>query len=184
MLADLKLGLDNKTHNLPQQHNISDMFRRFYSPGTQIFSLLIAGVLSLIKAPKKTKRPARASARSPYYDAVQEVVAAHADCTAEVFNVFVSGAGKVRIFSELSPGDRVELHLREEGIGVFVDGKYMSTPLLPESSRLRDCLESDTEVKAFLGGRDVTSCSEDAEFCSIVAFYKIEGVPPTRISIK
>lgn len=160
------------------------MFRRF-SPTVYIISLAIARVLSLIKPPRKTtRRPASDSAPSPYLNPVRKVVEAHADCTAEVFNVFISGAGKVRIFSKLTPGDRVELRLRYGDVALYADEKYMSTPLLPDSSRLHDLLESDTEVEAFLGGRDVESSTDEAEFCSIIAFYKIEGVPPTHVSIK
>ena len=159
------------------------MFRLF-SPGIQIFSLMTAGFLSLFKPSNKPTRPASKPAASPYSDMVRNVVASHADCTAEVFNVFVTGPAKVRIFSDLTPGDMVELRLRNGEVSVYADGKYMSTPLLPDSSRLRDLLESDTDVEAFLGGRDVTSCTDDAEFCSIIAFYKIEGVPPTRISVE
>lgn len=168
------------------------MFRSF-SPTVQLFSLMTAGILSLFKSSKKTRTsgpaagstPATNHSRSPYYDRVQKVVAAHADCTAEIFNIFVHGAGKVRIFSELIPGDRVDLRLRDDEVSVYVDGKYMSTPLLlSDSSRLRSLLESDADIDAFLGGRDVSCCSDDAEFCSIIAFYKIKGVPPTRISVE
>lgn len=159
------------------------MFRS-YSPGTQIFSLIAAGILSLFKPSKKIRRSTSDSSSSPYHASVRRVVDAHADCTAEVFNVFVSGAGKVRIFSELTPGDRVELKLRNGEVSLYADGKYMSTPLLSDSSRLPHILESDTEVEAFLGGRDVLSCTDDAEFCSIIAFYKIDGVPPTVVSIE
>lgn len=90
----------------------------------------------------------------------------------------------MRIFSELIPGDRVELRLRNGEVTLYADGKYMSTPLLSDSSRLRFLLETDEEVEAFLGGRDVTSSSEDAEFCSIIAFYKIQDVPPTKIILE
>lgn len=157
---------------------------RIFSPGIQIFSLMTAGFLSLFKSSNKTSRPASGSAPSPYSDMIHKVVASHADCTAEVFNIFVHGVGKVRIFSDLTPGDRVELRLRDGEVSVYADGKYMCTPLLTDSSRLRHLLESDVDVEAFLGGRDVTSCTDDAEFCSIIAFYKIEGVPPTHISVE
>lgn len=159
------------------------MFRNF-SPGVQIFSLVVAKTLSLFKAPKKSTKPIPTAAPNTYSQMIRKVVAAHADCTAEVFNIFVSGAGKVRIFSELTPGDRVELKLINGEVSVYADGKFMSTPLLPDSSRLRSLLESYEEVEAYLGGRDVISCTDDAEFASIIAFYKIKGVPPTPVSIQ
>lgn len=159
------------------------MFRS-YSPGTTLFSLVAAGVLSLFKSPKKTKRTTSDSVPSPYSDMVRKVVASHAECTAEIFNIFVSGAGKVRIFSELTPGDRVELRLRNGDVSVYANGKYMASLLLSDSSRLHSLLESKADVEAFLGGRDVTSCTDEAELCSIIAFYKIKGVPPTRISVE
>ncbi|MDE6006490.1 MAG: hypothetical protein K2G67_02935 [Muribaculaceae bacterium] len=144
---------------------------------------MTAGFLSLFKSSKKPCTPASGSYTSPYSDMMRKVTAAHADCTAEVFNVFVSGAGKVRVFSELAPGDRVELRLRDGAVSVYAGGKYISAPLLPDSSRLRHLLESGAEVEAFLGGRDVASCTDDAEFCSIIAFYRMEGVPPTKVAV-
>lgn len=161
----------------------SYMFR-FYSPGVQIFSLITAGILSLIKPRKKTGRRASDSAPDPYTDKVRRVVASHADCTAEIFNIFVSGVRKVRFFSLLTPGDRVELRLREGNVSVYAHGKYMCTPLLSDTSRLLRLLESDVNVEAFLGGRDLSSCTDEAEFCTIVAFYKIQGVAPTHISVE
>lgn len=157
---------------------------RIYSPGVTLFSLAVAVVLSLIKLPRKIRKPASDSASSPYLDMVRKVVASHADCTAEIFNIFVSGVARVRIFSELTPGDRVELRLRNGAVSVYANGKYMASPLLSDSSRLYSLLESKADVEAFLGGRDVTSCTDEAEFCSIIAFYKIKGVPPTHISVE
>lgn len=93
-------------------------------------------------------------------------------------------SGKVRIFSELTPGDRVRLQLRDGEVSVYAHGKYMCTPLLSDSSRLRRLLESDVNVEAFLGGRDVASGTDEAEFCSIIAFYKIPGVAPTHVSVE
>lgn len=163
------------------------MFRQ-YSPGVQLFSLITARFLSLFKSSKKARRPRpnpeSSHSRGPYCNLVQKVVAAHTDCTAEVFNIFVSGADKVRVFSELTPGDRVELRLRGGEVAVYTAGKYMATPLLPDSSRLHSLVESDTDIDAFLGGRDVTNCSDEAEFCSIIAFYKIDGVLPTHVLIE
>lgn len=157
---------------------------RIYSPGVQIFSLLTAGFLSLFKSSRKAGRQSPNTDRTPYLETLRKVVDAHADCTAEVFNVFISGRGKVRIISELVPGDRVELRLRDGEVSVYAGGKYVSTPLLPDSSRLRRLLETEVAIDAFLGGRDVTSCTEEAEFCSIIAFYQIEGVPPTHVNIE
>lgn len=156
---------------------------RIYSPGALLFSLIVAGLLSLVKTNKKARRYVAPPTPQPYTDHVNNVVDAHADCTAEVFNIFVSGSRKVRIFSELIPGDRVELCIRDDEVVVCVKGKYMATPLLPDTSRLRELLEADVEIEAFLGGRDVTSCTEEAEFCSIIAFYKIEGVAPTKVRV-
>ncbi|MDE7401957.1 MAG: hypothetical protein K2M87_00925 [Muribaculaceae bacterium] len=159
------------------------MFRS-YSPGATLFSLVVAGFMSLIKPSRKIVKQTPDSSPSPYLDRVRKVVVSHADCTAEIFNIFVSGARKVRIFSELTPGDRVELRLRNGDVSVYADGEYMDSPLLSDSSRLHSLLESNADVEAFLGGRDATYCTDEAEFCSIVAFYKIKGVPPTDISVE
>lgn len=166
---------------------------RYSSPDAQLFALIAAGVLSMIIIQKRNsvkaakKEPLKAvpaNAPCPYISRVQKVVASHADCTAEVFNIFVSGAARVRIFSDLIPGDKVELRMRDEKVAVYAEGKYMSTPLLPATSRLPGLLESDEDVEAYLGGRDISSGTDTADFCSIIAFYKIPGVPPTKVNIE
>lgn len=157
---------------------------RIYPPGVTLIALLVAGVLTLFRSKRKTRRPASDYAPSPYLDRVKDVVDSHSDCTAEVFNIFVSGADKVRIFSELIPGDRVELRLRDDEVSVYVKGIFMSATILSDSSSLCKLLQSGEDVEAFLGGRDVAYCTDNAEFCSIIAFYKIEGIAPTHVILK
>ena len=82
---------------------------RFSTPGVTLFSLVAAGIMSLFRAPKKHIRTSRPS-QPPCVSRVQEIVNTHSDCTAEVFNIFVKGRRSVRIFSDITPGDRVGLH--------------------------------------------------------------------------
>lgn len=152
-----------------------------YGLGSWIATAIIVGILKLFKMPKRTLAPAKDV--KPYVDDVRKVVAKYADCTAEVVNVFVSGRKKVALMHVLTPGDRVELGLHDGLSALFVKGEYMTTLLLPDNSRIPNLLKNDVDINAFLGGRDVTASSVDAEFCSVIAFYKIEGVPPTVVNI-
>lgn len=156
---------------------------RWYSPGTTAASLLIAWVLSLFKAPtRKIRKPV--DAYEPYVSEVQRIVDAHSDCTAEVFNIFVSGRKKVNAFSQLIPGDEVSVARDDDNIVVSVDRQPVASAELPDSSLLPEAFRQDAIVGAYFGGRDVANSSETAEFASIIVFYKLPGVPPTTVKLE
>lgn len=156
---------------------------RYYSPGSSVFALLIAGVLKLFKTPKKRRHTAGQKSE-PYVSNVQRVLAAHADCTAELFNIFVKGNKRVAPFSRLVPGDRMEMTADGERIAFFAHDIQVAEAELPESSLIPRAFREGRDPEVFLGGRDVRNASDEAEFATLVVFYKIEGVPPTKIQIK
>ena len=158
------------------------MFRHF-SPGTQIMSLITAGVMSLFGR-RRRKTPAPPADYQPYMTEIQRVVNAHKDCTAEVFNVFVSGPGKVAISDRLTPDDRVDLKLDDDRIAVLAENTVLATTYLPDSSHLPEVFRQDADFDAYLGGRDVSNVSDSADFLSIIVFYKLPGVPPTHVNLQ
>lgn len=115
---------------------------------------------------------------------MQKIVDAHRDCTAEVFNIFVKGRRSVRQFSDITPGDRVELHLQGNSVTVSVGAARVASAILPPSSRLPEVINGDHSFDAYLGGRDEQNASEDADFASIIVFYILDGVPPTRVNLR
>lgn len=155
---------------------------RFSTPGFTLFSLVAAGIMSLFRAPKKHIRTSRPS-QPPCVSRVQEIVNTHSDCTVEVFNIFVKGRRSVRIFSDITPGDRVGLHLHGSTVTVTVGTARVATAVLPESSRLPEVIHGGHSFEAYLGGRDEQNVSEEADFASIIVFYILDGVPPTRVNL-
>ncbi|MCM1440061.1 MAG: hypothetical protein NC131_12795 [Roseburia sp.] len=114
--------------------------------------------------------------------AVERVVDAYSDHTAEVVNVFVKGRHRVETFRRLSPGDEVRLVAGKDNVALYALDVFICNLLLPDSSRILSLLKEGVPVEAFLGGRDIEqSYNEDADFASIIIFYKIDGVPPTKV---
>ncbi len=120
------------------------------------------------------------------FSIIKRVVDQHEDCTAEVVNLMVKGSRRVKISHRLKPGDRVELRLGKEGVELFAEDRYLADLfLLPEDSRIPGILRDGITYEAFLGGRDkVLSFNPEADFISIIVFYKLPGVPPVKVDLK
>jgi len=117
--------------------------------------------------------------------AVESVVEAHSDCTAEVINVFVKGRRAVKKFRLLTPGDVVRLDVREDNVALYVYDDFICPLVLPDSSRIPQLLKVGAQIEAYLGGRDITQLyNDDADFASIIVFYKIDGLSPTDVNLK
>ena len=120
--------------------------------------------------------------------AMEKVVAAHEEYSAEVFNISVFGRRKVETFRLLSPGDKVELRLKR-GCNACVDvlafGEYI-TDFIPDlGSNLLRLLKEKRQFDAYLGGRDLTfRYNDEYDACSIIIFFKLDGVPPTHVNLK
>lgn len=122
---------------------------------------------------------------------VEKVVKAHSDCTAEIFEIMAFGRTRVeRTMYSMTPGDRVELR-RHDGV-IKVYGFYHGTDLtfyindllmIPATSLLPKLFDEDITFEAYLGGRDVYSSSKDMAFLSIIVFYHIEGISPTKVNL-
>lgn len=121
------------------------------------------------------------------YGRLDRVIAGHADCTAEVLSLAVCDARNAARMKRLRPGDQVELRARDKayavGVDVYADGCRMGELLCGEESRVPSLVADGATVEAYLGGRDLDYYHHDCDFCSIIVFYRIPGVPPTRVDV-
>lgn len=170
---------------------------RCHSPGSMLFSLIAGWVLSFIPAKRRKRykgnsyQPSHTSSqpkvmteRESNISAMEKVVAEHADCTAEIIKFDVFGRRKVGTFRLLSPGHKVELRMKKGDIKIFAFGEYIDDLIVPRDSNLPRLFEENIPFEAYLGGRDLNMLSfENMDFCSIIVFYKLDGVPPTKVSL-
>lgn len=172
---------------------------RIFSPEAILIALAIAAILKLIPSKKREQSYIAPSQNSddsshesvdhtnedqPYMSIMRRIVDEHTGYTAEVFKLYVSGHRKVSIISRLIPGDRVDLKLIGEDVWVMVNGERIEDPVLPDNSRIPQILTEHIHYDAYLGGREVMVCSPTFEIVSIIVFYKIDGVPPTKVDLK
>ena len=158
------------------------MFFRIYSPAATIFSFVTAGVLSRLGGHRHKSRRRREV--TPYVPKIQRVIDAHRDCTAELFNIFVRGRKRANAFAQLSPGDMLEVKLDGDSLEVWVGNIKIASAEIPATSLLPKAFQSGADIYAYLGGRDLENASDTAEFGTVVVFYKLEDVPPTKINLQ
>lgn len=115
---------------------------------------------------------------------LHNIVAEHTDYTAEILSLGVYGETRAAKMKELKPGDYVELRYKNGEVAVYNDDMFMGTLLCPDNSHVPALLKSNCYVDAYLGGRDLAQFYSDNDFCSIIAFYKIPGVPPTKVNLE
>jgi len=115
--------------------------------------------------------------------AMEKIVAQHEGYTAEVIHINVFGRKRVDDFRLLKPGHEIELRMGRGGIRVYAFGKFMADVLEPAESNLPRLFKETIPFDAYLGGRNRTY-EDDYDSCSIIVFYKIDGVPPTKVILK
>lgn len=139
---------------------------------------------------KKLRRPPAdydplAERKKANLSAIEEVVSDHSDCTAEVFNIFVKGVKKVKTIRLLDPGDEVEIRKVGGDVKVYAFGEYMADLMILSSSHLMKAFDSNVKIEAFIGGRDLAYIYDnDFDICSVIVFYKLDGVPPTKVNLQ
>ena len=160
---------------------------RFYSPGATIFSLVFAGVMSLFSRPKKhyvIHSDPQLSEEKKNLSAMQKIVSEYEGYSAEVININVFGRRHVETFRLLSPGRTVELKMSKGEIKVYAFGEFIANLIPPVASNLPRLFKEQFQFHAYLGGRDRTFLYDDTyDSCSIIIFYKMEGVPPTKVNL-
>lgn len=159
------------------------------------FGLWIIHLISgKVKKMKRAQKQAEAAAfaveheydvRKANIDAMSRVVDCHGGYSAEVFNVFVFGSRRVSVFRLLGPGDEVDMKKTRDGIKVFAFGEYMADVVEPATSHLSELFDKGGPFDAYLGGRDRAYIYDDGcDFCSVMIFYKLPGVPPANVNLK
>lgn len=163
---------------------------RIYSPLTDFLGFITVGILELFSRRRKRWETPEQSTPQPTEEeqnisAMQKVVAEYDGYSAEVFNISVFGRRRVETFRLLTPGKRVELKMKKGDIKVFAYGEYIAELIPPVGSNLERLFEEEVRFDAYLGGRDrVFLNSETYDSCSIIVFYKLDGVPPTKVNLK
>lgn len=118
---------------------------------------------------------------------VEKLVARYDGYTAEVFDINVFGRRKVETFRLLNPGEEVTLRKYRNTNGiykVFAFDEYVADIIVTGSSRLPQLFQQKIPFYAYLGGRDrAFRFRDDYDSCSIIVFYKMDGVPPTKVNL-
>lgn len=116
---------------------------------------------------------------------MERVVAQYEGYTAEVFDITVFGRKKVDTFRLLNPGRKVELRkCSKELYEVLAFGDSVADLFAMEPSNLPQLFEENIPFYAYLGGRNRAFMSrDDFDDCKIIVFYKMDGVPPTKVNL-
>ncbi|MFG6385471.1 MAG: hypothetical protein K1V80_03195 [Muribaculaceae bacterium] len=152
-----------------------------------IFSLVMCiWHLYSTRQKKKSQPPSGydplATTKSKNIASMQDVVDAHREYTAEVFSFYVSGIKRVKTFRLLNPGDELEIRAVGNKFKVFAFGEYMNDLIIPKSSHIPRLFKDKIPFETYLGGRDLDYIyNDEIDFASIIIFYKIDGVPPTKV---
>lgn len=126
-----------------------------------------------------------AAEKSQNISAMQKVVDEHKDFTAEVISFSVSCKKRVKKVRLLDPGDEIEIRAVRDDLKVYAFGEYMSDLIIPESSNIPRLFKEKVPFEAYLGGRDLNFINnEQIDFASIIIFYKLDGVSPTKVNLQ
>lgn len=116
---------------------------------------------------------------------MKKIASLYTDHTAEVIPFFVHGKKRVETSRLIDLGNKVELRLNDGNIKVFAYGDYIAELFPDKGSHLEKVMEKGIPFHAYLGGRDLAyRFDEDRDSCSIIVFYKLDGIPPTKVILK
>lgn len=118
-------------------------------------------------------------------ETMKKIVAQYEGYTAEVINFAVSGRKIVSYWREVPIGTPLEI--RKDGILYYVyeSGRRVYWFVKSEGSNIERLFDENIPFHAYLGGRNGAFLSgEDLDFSSIIIFYKIDGVPPTKVDLQ
>lgn len=126
-----------------------------------------------------------ADEKSKNMSAMQIIVDAHKDFTAEVISFSVSGKRRVKNFRLIDLGDELDIRCVDGDYKVYVFGEFVSDLIIPESSYLPKLFKDKIPFEAFLGGRDLNLLNnEQIDVASLILFYRINGVAPTKVNLQ
>lgn len=107
------------------------------------------------------------------------------DHTAEVIPFWVIGNNRVQKFRQVNIGERVDLRIINGDMQVFFNNEFIANLYPASGSRLERLIRDGIRFNAYLGGRDLSySFDTDIDSCSLIVFYQLPGVAPTKVIIK
>lgn len=118
------------------------------------------------------------------FEVMEEIVARYEGYTAEVINFAVRGVENVTYWRTVPIGTALEI--KKDGIDYFVyaGGRRVGSFLKGEGSNIERLFDDRITFDAYLGGRDASVVDTLYDCASIILFYKIEGVPPTKVNLE
>lgn len=117
------------------------------------------------------------------YAALEYIISSHQDYTAEVHMVDIDSHG-FQFTRRLNPGTKIGLTLVGEEVHVTCNNVDVGTLKVNKAkTRLPQVLAEGRPVDAYLSGRDLTTWYLQKDHCQILAFYKVDGVPPTKVNL-
>ncbi len=134
--------------------------------------------ISQISASEKQKRKDNC-------DRMQNIADRYKDYTAEVIPFYVRGVSQVYALRQANIGQKLEIKLINHGLQVFYNNEFIAN-LYPDSgSRLEQLIHDNIRFNAYLGGRNPSYPVDlDIDSCSLIVFYQLPGVPPTKVILK
>lgn len=118
-------------------------------------------------------------------EAMKKIVAQYEGYTAEVISFVVSGRKIVSYWREVPIGTPLEI--RKDGILYYVyeSGRRVYWFVKSEGSNIERLFDENIPFYAYLGGRNSSFLyGDNLDFSSIIIFYKIDGVPPTKVDLQ
>ncbi len=119
---------------------------------------------------------------------VARILEEYSEYTAEVFHFIAGSPEDVDVSIRHAPGDEVYIRKsKKDGRTVTViDGREIGVifSLNGANYLLCDLITREIPIKAFILDRDMQASSPTfKDFLKIVVFYKMEGVPPSHLSL-
>jgi hypothetical protein len=159
------------------------------SIGLPIFVLiLIAGYLLNNASKKLAKKPSKAVSQTTNdLRAIHALVDRYADYTAEVTGAFI-GASSSHLTKCLPLGSKIELQLEELTglIYIYVDEQQtlgIATYSEERGSNIPKLLKEHHPIDTYICGRNTDLAKGGAELLQVISFYKVDGIPPTKVEI-
>lgn len=117
-------------------------------------------------------------------DVMASLVHSHADFTAEVIPFSVFGRKRVETSRLKEIGEDLEIRQCGDIFQVYVYDEPIAELLIPKTSLIPSLISDNDHLEVYLGGRDASMMYNDKlDICSLIAFYKKDGVPPTKVNL-
>lgn len=118
------------------------------------------------------------------FNRIESLVKGYEGFTAEVIKFSVSGQERVKKWRLVSVGDSVCLKRQEGKIQLYAFDSFVSDLQIPLDSNIPRLFDESIRFEAYLGGRNMDYIDDpDTDYCSLIVFYKIDGVPPTKVNL-